>query len=175
MATPTREQFLAWLSKVDRKSYYDLLRVKKDVTAEALKQAFHDFALACHPDRFVDEPEELARTAAEAFKRGAEAYRVLSRRELRERYDKALARGKLRLDDKSVDTVPPPPQGKTLEMVATTRAGKEHCIKADRFLSVGKLEEARLALTNAVQAEPHNTELSDRLKLIYEALALEPL
>jgi curved DNA-binding protein CbpA len=173
MATP--EKFLAWLAAAETKTYYEILRVPRDVTAEELKQAFHTFALACHPDRAVEEAPEVASAAAEVFKRGVEAYRVLGRPELRGRYDRAVAKGKFRLDDKRVESVPPPPQGKTLEMVARTKRGKELATKADRFLTIGKLEDARLLLTTAVQQEPHNKELSDRLKLIYEALALEPL
>ncbi len=42
-------------------------------------------------------------------------------------------------------------------------------------MTIGKLDEARLQLVNACQCEPFNQELAERLKLVYEALALEPL
>lgn len=169
------DAFRQWIEAVDKKSYYEILRVAKDAKAAAIKAAFHQFALTYHPDQFTDEPREIAVAAAEVFKRGAEAYRVLSRPSLRERYDKALAQGKKRFDEKAVTEPPPRPQGKTLEQVAKTPRGKQFAIKADRLLSIGKLEEARLQLVNACQNEPDNQELAERLNLVYEALALEPL
>jgi curved DNA-binding protein CbpA len=173
---PSPEAFRAWLDSVSRKSYYDLLRLPLDADAASIKAAFHDFALAYHPDRYVDDGPEVTRLAGEAFKRGVEAYRVLGRPALRARYDQGLAKGRLRFDEKAPESEPaPPPMGKTLEAVATTKKGKEHALRADRFLSIGDLEKARLELVNACQCEPDNAELADRLTLVYEALALEPL
>lgn len=171
----SKENFIAWLANVDKKSYYEILGLKPNAEQTEVKEAFHEFALVCHPDRYVDDPPDLRRAAGEAFKRGAEAYRVLSRRPVRARYDKVLSQGKKRLDEKSIDEKPAPPRGKTLEQVAKTPKAKQFAVKADRLLSIGKLEDARLVLTNACQLEPDNTELNERLKLIYEALALEPL
>lgn len=173
MASP--ESFRHWVTSAEKKSYYEILRVESAAGAPAIKQAFHDFALAYHPDRYAEEAPDVAAASAEVFKRGVEAYRVLSRPELRARYDRELTKGKKRLDEKSVEEKPERPQGKTLEMVAKTRGAKAFAIKADRLLSIGKLEDARLQLVNACQQEPDNTELEERLKLIYEALALEPL
>jgi hypothetical protein len=59
-------------------------------------------------------------------------------------------------------------------MIARTPGGKKLAAKADRLLSIGKLEEARVQLTGAFQQEPNNTELQERIQLLYEALALEP-
>jgi curved DNA-binding protein CbpA len=172
---PKKENFVAWLKNVDKKSYYEILGIKQGATGADVKAAFHEFALLCHPDRYVDDEADLREAAAEAFKRGAEAYRVLSRPDVRARYDKALALGKKRFDEKSLDDKPPPPRGKTLEEVAKTPRGKAFAVKADRLLTLGKLEDARLQLVSALQNEPDNAELKDRLDLIYEALALEPL
>jgi curved DNA-binding protein CbpA len=172
---PKKENFIAWLKNVDKKSYYEILGVKPKATGHDIKEAFHEFALLCHPDRYVDDALDLRQAASEAFKRGAEAYRVLSRPDVRTRYDKALALGKKRFDEKSLDDKPPPPRGKTLEEVAKTPRGKAYAVKADRLLTVGKLEDARLQLVTALQHEPDNAELKERLNLIYEALALEPL
>jgi curved DNA-binding protein CbpA len=171
----SKEAFLHWVATVDKKSYYDVLRVPPSAPDAAIKEAFHQFALAYHPDRYVEQGADVVAAAQEVFKRGAEAYRILSRKELRARYDKALKAGKLRLDINALSEPPPRPQGKTLEQVAKTKKGKEYAIKADRLLSIGKLEDARLQLVNACQCEPDNAELADRLNLVYEALALEPL
>jgi curved DNA-binding protein CbpA len=172
---PSQEELIAWVKVAETKTYYEILRVNSKAPADEVKKAFHRFALLCHPDQFSDQPKEVQAAAGEAFKRGVESYRVLSNAKLRERYDRTLARGNKRLDDKSLSDRPPPPKGKTLEQVARTARGKEHARKADRQLTIGKLEAARVLLVTAFQEEPDNEELGERLKLIYEALALEPL
>ena len=172
---PSPEAFHHWVEAANKKSYYEILRVPSDAPAASVKSAFHVFALAYHPDRYAQDSRDVVAAAGEVFKRGVEAYRVLSRPELRERYDRGLAQGKKRFDDKRLESSPPPPQGKTLEVVAKTPKGRQFALKADRLLSIGKLEDARLQLVNACQVEPDNEELTERLNLIYEALALEPL
>jgi hypothetical protein len=59
-------------------------------------------------------------------------------------------------------------------VVAVTSRAKLHALKADRLIDAGQLERARLALVSACQCEPDNEELAERLKILYEALALEP-
>ena len=76
---------------------------------------------------------------------------------------------------KAPAVTPPPPPMRTLEMICKTKKGKTFGIKADRLMSMGKLEDARLQIVNACQEEPENTELAERLQILYEALALEPL
>jgi curved DNA-binding protein CbpA len=173
---PSVSTFTAWAESLPTLSYYAILRVEPDADAAKIKRAFHSFALRCHPDRYVDDGPEVSIAAAEVFKRGVEAYTVLSKPQLRERYDKVLAKGKLRLDLDALESIPPPPpQGKPLEEVAQTPRGKQHALKAERLISIGKLEEARIMLVNATMEEPFNEELKERLNILYEALALEPL
>ena len=77
------------------------------------------------------------------------------------------------IDPSAIEKKEPLPM-RTLEMICRDPKAKVQAVKADRLLSVGKLEDARLALINATQLEPHNEELQERLRLLYEALALEP-
>jgi len=173
---PTVSTFVAWAESLPTLSYYGILRVDPHADAAKIKAAFHAFALRCHPDRYVEEGTEVSRAAAEVFKRGVEAYNVLSKPALRHRYDKVLAKGQLRLDPSALESIPPPPpKGKSLEEVAQTPRGKQHAVKAERLISIGKLEEARIMLVNATMEEPFNEELKERLNILYEALALEPL
>ena len=172
---PTRDTFVLWLRTVESKSYYEILGVEQNAAPLAIKAAFHAFGLRYHPDRYTGDPLEIRQAAGEVFKRGVEAYRVLRRPSLRARYDLQLRDGKgLRLDDRKIEEKAPIPQ-RTLEMIAKTPKGKEFAKKAERFMSIGKLDEARVQLVNACQCEPYNAELAERLKLVYEALALEPL
>jgi curved DNA-binding protein CbpA len=170
----TQEALQLYLSSLDKRTYYDILRVGRDATTAAIKAAFHAFSLQYHPDRFVDSSAEVGAVASEVYKRGVEAYRCLSQRQTRERYDRALARGKIRIDPWLPSTRPPPPPVRTLEMIARTPSAKRLAEKADRLIAIGRLEDARLQLVDACQWEPTNEELAERLQFLYEALALEP-
>jgi hypothetical protein len=172
---PSRDALEVYLQSLARKSYYDILRLPRDASQAHVKTAFHEFSLLYHPDRYVESPRDVGEVATEIYKRGVEAYRCLSRRETRARYDAALGRGKLRLEPTRAPTVPPPPLVRTLEMVAQTARAKAMALKADRLIAVGRLEDARVQLVSACQCEPDNEELTERLQILYEALALEPL
>lgn len=172
---PSPEALRVYLQSLARKSYYDVLRVPRDATPAAVKAGFHEFSLQYHPDRFVDSPPEVGKVATEIYKRGVEAYRCLSRPPTRERYDRGLGRGKLRMEAGRQSVPPPPPTVRTLEMVARTPRGKQLARKADRLIDVGRLDEARVQLVSACQDEPHNEELAERLQILYDAIALEPL
>jgi curved DNA-binding protein CbpA len=172
---PSVDEFSTWVEVAKSKSYYEILRINRRATAADVKAAFHRFALVCHPDQFAGETVDIASAAAEAFKRGVEAYRVLSDDALRKRYDRALAKGKLRIDDKALSDPPPQPKEKPLEEVAQTQRGAARARKADRLLSSGKLSAARAELLSAIEQEPTNQELRERLTLLDQALALERL
>jgi curved DNA-binding protein CbpA len=165
--------FIAWAESLDTMTYYEILRVGDDATTAEIQQAFHDLSLRCHPDRFVEEGPAVAAAAAKVFKRAAEAYNVLRKPALRQRYDADLGKGKLKLEEQA----PPPKktfEQRTLLMIARTAAAKKHAAKADAMLAVGKLDEARIHLISATQQEPDNEELKERLDILYEALMLEP-
>src|SRR5580692_1378630 len=146
---PSPDALRVYLQSLVRKSYYDVLRIPRDATPAAVKAGLHEFSLLYHPDRFVASPAEVGAVASEIYKRGVEAYRCLSRKPSRDRYDRGLARGKVRLEAARLSTVPPPPVVRTLEMVARTKRGKELARKADRLIDVGKLEDARVQLASA--------------------------
>lgn len=171
---PTRDALAVFLESLGRKTYYEILRVDRAADASAIKAAFHDFSLLYHPDRYVDSPPEVISAAQDIFKRGVEAYRCLSRGAWRARYDRAVARGLLRLDGEVPSARPPPPVARTLETIARSKRGKQFALKADRLLAIGKLDDARVQLVSACQCEPDNDELAERLQILYEALALEP-
>jgi curved DNA-binding protein CbpA len=171
---PSAEQIRAWIEVAKTKNYYEILRIFPGAGDAEIKAAFHAFALRFHPDKLVEEGDEVVDAASELFKRGVEAYNILIKRDLRERYDAGLRKGRLRMDADARPSVPPPPPMRTLEMIARTPDGKKFAAKADRLLSIGKLEDARVQLTTAFQQEPTNSELQERINILYEALALEP-
>ncbi|MBX3190956.1 MAG: J domain-containing protein [Labilithrix sp.] len=171
MAAPST--FLVWAESLETMDYYDILRVPMAASPEEIQKAFHQLSLRCHPDRFVDEPEEVGRAASAVFKRLVEAYNVLRRPALRVRYDNELKKGQVKLDEHAVAQKKTFEQ-RTLFMIAKDPKAKQYAAKADQFLSSGALEQARIQLISACQHDPGNEELKDRLAILYEALALEP-
>jgi len=179
--------FVMWAESLETMHYYDVLRVPYGANQQEIQQAFHDLSLRCHPDRFVDEPVEVGQAASAVFKRLVEAYGVLRRPALRQRYDEELRKqlsaaggngaassgAGAKFDEHAVAQKPKFEQ-RTLYMIARNPKAKQFAAKADRFLSNGQLEEARIQVISAYQQDPGNDELKERLDIIYEALALEP-
>ncbi len=162
---------LAWHDSLEEMNYYAILKVDEAATADAIKAAFHEFALKCHPDRYVDSVPESVKAAAEVFKRGVEAYRVLSRPDHRARYDAALKAGKIRIDVHDVSPQKAKVERATFEAIAKDPRAKAHARKADRLAGIGSFEQARLELANAIQCDPFNDELKAAMAWIYEAIA----
>ena len=68
---------------MSKRDYYDVLGVKRDVSAEELKKTFRKLAMKYHPDRNPDDPE-----AEKKFKEINEAYDVLKDEQKRAAYDR---------------------------------------------------------------------------------------
>jgi curved DNA-binding protein CbpA len=182
MAAPST--FLVWAESLETMNYYDILRVPFDAPLGEIQQAFHALSLRCHPDRFVDEPVEVGQAATAVFKRLVEAYGILRRPAMRVRYDAELRKASganggpiegagAKFDEHAVAQKKTFEQ-RTLHMIARNAKAKQFAAKADRFLSNGQLEEARIQIISAYQHDPGNDELKERLDILYEALALEP-
>jgi curved DNA-binding protein CbpA len=165
--------FIAWAESLETMNYYDILRVAPNAAPEEIQKAFHDLSLRCHPDRFVEEEPDVAEAASAVFKRLVEAYNCLRRPQHRARYDAELNKGQVKFDEQKIEEKPKYEQ-RTLYMIARDPKAKQFAAKADRFLSMGKLDDARLQMISACQNDPGNAELKERLDAIYEALTLEP-
>jgi hypothetical protein len=167
----------AILKALDKSSYYVVLGVPKDAPAAAIQDAFHAFALQYHPDRYVRESRESAKLAATIFKRGTEAFAVLMNPAIRTLYDAGLTRGHVRYveGEAAQAAIDARPKVKTLEQIAGKPKAKELALRADRLLVAGKVEEARLLLTDAVQDDFENAELKARLDALFTAQGYEKL
>jgi len=173
VATPLT--FIAWAESLESMNYYEILRVAPNASPTEIQQAFHDLSLRCHPDRFVDEGPETAHAAATVFKRAVEAYNILRRPQLRQRYNQQLYKGsgEIKLDEHAIVQKKTYEQ-RTLFMIARDAKAKKFAAKADAYLAEGRLEDARIQLISAVHNDPGNEELQERLNILYEALMLEP-
>ncbi len=68
-------------------SFYEVLGVARDASAEEIRAAFRRLARELHPDRFRGEEKKQAELR---FQRITQAFNVLSNPETRARYDRAL-------------------------------------------------------------------------------------
>jgi len=165
-----RERLQAWVDVIDDSSYYELLGVLELADAAAIQAAFHEFALAFHPDGHEEGTPAERAAARHVFRRGAEAYRVLSDPELRAKYDLALASGHLRLiGGEPAHRVSTTATLRSLEDLCKSPAAKLLARRADEHINLGKLAEARRLLQDAMAMEEDKSpELADRI----DALAL---
>jgi curved DNA-binding protein CbpA len=160
-----------WDEVLDDSNYYEVLGVLEIADDVAIKQAFHEFALAFHPDSHLGADEETSRKVRRVFQRGAEAYRVLTHPELRQKYDLAVAKGLVRLDSNEVLKRPGPVNAKSLDELCKTAAARLHAQKADELINRGDLRGAKRELMLALHRDGGtNPELSERLDAVDLAL-----
>jgi curved DNA-binding protein CbpA len=163
------ERIVEWSELIEDSNYYEILGVLEIADAGAIKQAFHDFAQAFHPDTHPNADEVLQGLLRSIFQRGVEAYRTLSSEARRAEYDMALARGQLRLSEPAPAT---DSEGvKSLTDLCQTKGAKLAAGRADRLISEGKLAEAKTELQMALHHDgADNPELAERLEALELAL-----
>lgn len=154
--------------RLDQLDYYTLLSVPEGASADAIRAAFHTFALRYHPDRFAEAPLEKRDRAAQIYRRGAEAYRVLMDPSRRRRYDEALAGGRLRLGPEE-ERESLRPSSSTRLSVSSPRA-RPFATKALQAFNEGDYKTAKLNLKMALQHEPDNALLKARLADVEQKL-----
>lgn len=165
------QRIFEWDSLIDQSSYYEVLGVLEIADTGAIRKAFHEFALAFHPDAFPEADAETSEALCRVFERGAEAYRVLSRHETRSQYDLALAKGQLRLDD----SVPPPLLARqsdirSLDELCHSAAARRYAKRAEDMITAGDLSAAKRELQLALREDGDNPDLVERLDAIDLAL-----
>jgi curved DNA-binding protein CbpA len=158
--------------RLDLLDYYTLLRIEQNATADQIRAAWHSFALKFHPDRHVGGPEIKVSRAAQIFRRGAEAYRVLLDPETRRRYDAQLAKGKLRYDPDAEDirrSKTPGSRGSGILSVRSTKA-RPFFQKAMQAMKKKDWQTAKLNLKIAQSHEPDNELIMARLAAVEKAI-----
>ncbi|HEX5101699.1 MAG TPA: DnaJ domain-containing protein [Polyangiaceae bacterium] len=156
-----RAHLTAWDDVLDESSYYEILGILHIADSGAIREAFHEFALAFHPDAQLDLGPHERQMVQRIFQRGVEAYRVLSTDEQRAAYDLKLAQGLLRMEAPSVREET---GARSLDEVCVSAAAKLHAKRAEAFITHGELGRAADELLRALRAEEGaNPELAERL------------
>ncbi len=167
-----------WLSALDSISYYELFRVPREASPDALRDAFHSFAESFHPDGHQwRHPTEQA-AIGYIFKRGTEAYRVLTDPQLRVRYDEALANGILRPESLIVDADGPrsigrPGAGNRLIDKVRTPGARPFILRVEELAKKGDPQQAKLQLVMAMHMDPKNPALEAYGKELDEAIKVK--
>jgi curved DNA-binding protein CbpA len=163
------ERIFAWDELLDDASYYELLCVLEIADEAAIRKAFHELALAFHPDVFPDADEETHAALLRIFQRAAEAHRVLSVAETRAEYDLALAKGQLRLGGTEV---PParPSHIRSLDELCHSPGARRYAKRAEQHITTGDLRAAKGDLQMALREDGQNADLAERLDAIDLAL-----
>jgi curved DNA-binding protein CbpA len=179
----SEEQLLAslqtWLQTLDRLSYYAILGITNTASPAEVKEAFHRFALAFHPDRYRDHPPRLGQLAQRIFVRGVEAYKVLRDPRTRGDYDLKAAQGQLRKAAPANATrkalpkmgaAPARAQPQSLVDLCRSPAARLSASNAERLISEGDLQGARKQLLEAISKDGNNPGLEARLDALDSAL-----
>jgi curved DNA-binding protein CbpA len=157
--------------RLDLLDYYTLLGLDAAASGDQIRAAYHAFALKFHPDRHVGGEEAKLDRAAQIFRRGAEAYRVLLDPELRRRYDVGLEKGRLRFDPTADDEARSSrtPKGSETLSVRSIKA-RPFARKAELAMKKKDWKTAHLNLKIAMQHEPDNPLLEARLAAVESSM-----
>ncbi len=155
--------------QLDRLDYYALLGVARDADSDEIKRAFQRFARKYHPDQYP-APSALAERVTRIYRRGTEAYRILSHAEYRPLYDQALKKGALRLDPgearMAVHTAAPKEQQSEVGTMYIDMLVQG----ADKALERNDHDLAEQSLSAALQIDPKNGDLERKLQEVKKTL-----
>lgn len=160
-----------WLAVLDTVSYYELFGIPEQATADDVRHAFHKFAFSFHPDQHRERPLRERSSIDAIFKRGNEAFLVLSDPFLRAHYDKEL---KTSASPPRLAQLPksrPPSQGpKRLEDAVRSPNAKPFVRRAEELVAAGDFRQAKLQMVLATHMDEGNDELATYLKFIESKL-----
>ena len=158
-----------WLQVLDDLSYYDLFRLDPGASVDDLKRAFYAFANDFHPDAHGGRPRQEREALGVIFKRGTEAYRILSNPALRARYDEALLGGVVR--PQTLSALPPAYESSAplpVRLVDKVRVAgaRPFVLRSEELFKKGDPKQAKIQLTMAMHMDARNPALEALLKEI---------
>jgi curved DNA-binding protein CbpA len=170
MDDDSREFIFGWREALDDLTYYTLFGVEPGATADEIRDAFHVFCDAFHPDRHVMRTDDERDAILTIFKRGTEAYVVLGDEALRAQYDAQLGAAASPRPPRitfSPLSRPPPSRGPgaiALEESVRSPSARPFARRAEELLRSGDLRQAKLQLVKANHMDAGNETLEAALK-----------
>jgi len=156
--------------RLDLLDYYTLLDIPSDAAVTDVKKAFRKFARRYHPDRFAGGDVDKLSRASQIYRRGSEAYQILTNPVSRRAYDRVLRMGKLRLSteekDKAEAEVKAADEPKKKEQPIRSPQAMAFYNKAAAAARSGQWRDAWRSMKAAVEVEPDNSLLRARLSQI---------
>ncbi len=161
-------------ASLDDLDYFQLLEVTPDANQRQIRDAYHRFSRAIHPDRFRRFPDENLRArAGKLFRRITEAYYVLRDDARRAQYSADIAgaqrASKLRYSDESESQKQAAKRRAVLEQTGSTPRGRECFQLAQRELAAGNRANAIRQLKMALMFEPQNERFKEALSEVEAA------
>jgi curved DNA-binding protein CbpA len=157
---------------LEQLDYYSLLQVPRDANSDQVRNAFHAFAARYHPDKFQGSGAEDRKVerAAQIYRRGAEAYRVLCNPRQRKQYDQGLHEGRVRFDANAAPPAQAPVVGQWPIKVKTPLA-RPFAIKAEQLYKSGDFGNCKTNLKLALQKDKGNAQIELLLKDVEARMA----
>ena len=157
---------------LEQLDYYTLLQVPQDATADQVRRAFHLFAAKYHPDKFqgTGADDRKVERAAQIYRRGAEAYRILCDLKRRKSYDAGLLQGKMRFDANAA----PPPEAAEIgkwPIKVKNPIARPFATKAEQAYKAGDFANSRVNLKLALARDKGNAQIELLLKHLDEKLS----
>lgn len=158
------------LAKLD---YYTLLGIDARASTADVKRAFRKFARRYHPDRFSDGQAGKRERATAIYRRGSEAYQVLTDPRTRAAYDEALRQGQLRLDATARDRATRQPNDSPAERTGPPIQSPQALLFFEKGVQAaheGNWRKCWNLLQSALELEPHNPFLISRIEQVRQRL-----
>lgn len=156
-----------WMSVLDDLTYYELFGVDPSADLDQLRTAYHAFCSTFHPDLHFTRSSDDHHAVSVIFKRGNEAYFVLSDARRREHYDAQLAQ---RPDERPrrvafssvVQSAPRSSAASPLPLEDCVRSpsARPFARRAEELTAQGDFRQAKLQLALAIFKDPGNDALS---------------
>jgi len=173
-------ELAGWIAVLDTLNHYELLGVPMTATPDHIRAAFSAFAESFHPDGHRGRTHDEQHAVLRIYKRGTEAYRVLSDPRLRAEYDAPMRREihhppAVLAALKSLPRASQPPSagGRLIDRVKVS-AAKPFVMKAMQLRDEGQLKKAKLELSMAMNMDRDNPELAMMMTEIETALKNAP-
>jgi curved DNA-binding protein CbpA len=157
---------------IDDLDYYELLEVKPKAFTDEIKVAYFKQSRLFHPDKYYNEDPRLVEVITKIFKRITEAYKVLSDKDKRVAYTKAIAgpdrQKMLRYNPKLIEDTAKGPEDE-----GQTAMGKKYYQLAKSSIQNKDYKSAKINLQLAAKMEPNNQTFKDRIAEVEEMLNLQ--